>query len=91
MYDHWSLNTIRNSPPSPYWQYFSTTFQQDSPYGQLVYQAMEKAEFMYEKKLLAEIKEKNIEGAVVEFGVSGGGRLNILINAVIISASYREE
>ena len=73
---------VKNSPLSPYWQYFSTTFQYDTPYGKLVYEGMYKAEFMYEKTLLAEIKEKNIEGVIVEFGVSGGWRLKQLVDSM---------
>jgi hypothetical protein len=83
LYDHWFLNTIQNSPSSPYWQYsLLTTFQFDSPYGKLVNHGMFEAEFMFEKTLLAEIKEKNIEGAVVEFGVSSGWRLKHLVDSM---------
>ena len=83
LYDNWFMNNVRNAPPSPYWQYFSTTFNQwDSPYRKLIDEGMFKAEFLYEKELLLEIKEKNIEGAVVEFGVSGGWRLKHLADAM---------
>jgi hypothetical protein len=73
LYDHWFCNNIRDSPPSPYRQYWSlpTTFNGwESHYGEIIQDGMFKAEFLYEKSLLQEIKEKNIEGAVVEFGVS---------------------
>jgi hypothetical protein len=38
---------------------------------------MNKAEFMYEKTFLAEIKEKNIEGAVKESGIFARRRRHV--------------
>jgi hypothetical protein len=77
-YDRWMVDNIKNIPPSPYWQYFSTTFHYESPYGKLVYEGMNNAEFLYEKSLLEEIKVLEIPGSIIEFGVSGGWRLKYL-------------
>lgn len=81
LYEHWLINNVRNAPLYAEWPHLSTTFQYNSHYGKLVYEGMLNAELLFEKELLLEIKEKNIEGALVEFGVSKGVRLKHLIDS----------
>lgn len=71
-FDTWFCSSIRNAPVSPKLP-LASSWNWDSRYGLIVKAAMDEAEALYAEDLLSELKEKNVPGDIVEFGVFEGG------------------
>lgn len=71
-FDTWFCSSIRNAPVSPKLP-LASSWDWDSKYGLIVKAAMDEAEALYAEDLLSELKEKNVPGDIVEFGVFEGG------------------
>lgn len=72
---------IQNFPDSlPNHLYLATSFTHNDPCGEIIKKAMRDAEVQFAKTLLKQIKENNVEGDIVEFGVYTGSWLNDLNN-----------
>ena len=71
-FDNWFCNSIHNAPVSPK-RPLASSWDWNSKYGLPIKNIMDEVEAVYAEDLLLDLKQKNIEGDIVEFGVFEGG------------------
>ncbi|HET7107473.1 MAG TPA: TylF/MycF/NovP-related O-methyltransferase [Candidatus Acidoferrum sp.] len=76
-YDDWCRSVFRQHVPAPGVR-IATSWAEDSEWGLRAYNALALLECEYATKLLAEIRDKKIEGDIVEFGIYQGWWVNFL-------------
>jgi tetratricopeptide (TPR) repeat protein len=76
-YDDWCISVFRQHVPAPGVR-IAASWGEDSEWGLRAYNALALLECEYATKLLAEIRDKNIEGDIVEFGIYQGWWINFL-------------
>jgi len=76
-YDDWCLSVFRQHIPVPGVR-VAVSWADDSEWGLRAYNALALLECEYATKLLTEIRDKNIQGDIVEFGIYQGWWINFL-------------
>lgn len=76
-YDDWCRSVFRLPVPVPGVR-ISASWAEDSEWGLRAYNALAQLECEYAASLLAEIRDKNIEGDIAEFGIFEGWWINFL-------------
>ncbi len=76
-YDDWCRSVFRQHVPVPGVR-IAASWAEDSEWGLRAYNALALLECEYAAKLLAEIRDKNIQGDIVEFGIYQGWWVNFL-------------
>ena len=76
-YDDWCRSVFRQHVPAPGVR-IACSFAKDTQWGLRAYNALALLECEYATKLLAEIRDKNIQGDIVEFGIYQGWWINLL-------------
>ena len=76
-YDDWCRSVFRQDVPASGVR-LATSWADDTEWGLRAYNALAQLECEYATKLLAEIRDKNIEGDIVEFGIFQGWWINFL-------------
>ena len=76
-YDDWCRSVFRQPVPVPGVR-IAASWAEDSEWGLRAYNALALLECEYAARLLAEIRDKNISGDIVEFGIFEGWWLNFL-------------
>ncbi len=76
-YDDWCRAVFRQHVPAPGVR-IAASWAEDSEWGLRAYNAITLLECEYAAKLLAEIRDKKIEGDIVEFGIYQGWWVNFL-------------
>jgi tetratricopeptide (TPR) repeat protein len=76
-YDDWCRSVFRQPVPVPGVR-ISASWTEDSEWGLRAYNALALLECEYASRLLAEIRDKNIEGDIAEFGIFEGWWINFL-------------
>jgi len=74
-YDDWFESVFRVRVPVPVAR-IACSWTEDTPWGHKAHNALLSVELEYVHTLLQEIKEKNIEGEIVEFGIFQGWWIN---------------
>jgi Macrocin-O-methyltransferase (TylF) len=74
-YDDWFESVFRVRVPVPIAR-IACSWPEDTPWGQKAHNALLSVELEYVSMLLREIKERNIEGEIVEFGIFQGWWIN---------------
>ncbi len=70
-YGYWASGHIRGTPPMPRAP-LASSWDPEDPFGAIVSKAMMEAETAFAKELLRSVRDENIPGAIVEFGVFEG-------------------
>ena len=76
-YDEWTRVVFGTEIPVP-GVLFAASFAPETPWGQKVHEALLNVELEYVEQLCGQLKEQNVEGALVEFGVFTGWWINCL-------------
>jgi tetratricopeptide (TPR) repeat protein len=76
-YDDWCRSVFRQHVPAPGVR-IAASWAEDSEWGLRAYNALALLECEYAAKLLAEIRDKNVRGDIVEFGIYQGWWINFL-------------
>jgi len=76
-YDDWCRSVFRQHVPAPGVR-IACSWAEDSEWGLRAYNALALLECEYATKLLGEIRDKNIQGDIVEFGIYQGWWINFL-------------
>lgn len=76
-YGDWCRSVFRQNIPVPGVR-VATSWPEDSEWGLRAYNALAQVECAYVTKLLAEIRDQQIEGDIAEFGIFQGGWINFL-------------
>ena len=76
-YDDWCHSVFRQHVPAPGVR-IACSWAEDSEWGLRAYNALALLECEYATKLLGEIRDKNIQGDIVEFGIYQGWWINFL-------------
>jgi len=76
-YDEWCRTVFRHHVPTPGVR-IAASWAEDSEWGLRAYNALALLECEYATKLLAEIRDKQIPGDIVEFGIFQGWWINFL-------------
>jgi tetratricopeptide (TPR) repeat protein len=76
-YDDWCRSVFRQHVPAPGVR-IAASWAEDSEWGLRAYNALALLECEYAAKLLAEIRDKNVQGDIVEFGIYQGWWINFL-------------
>jgi tetratricopeptide (TPR) repeat protein len=76
-YDDWCRSVFRQHVPAPGVR-IAASWAEDSEWGLRAYNALALLECEYAAKLLEEIRDKNIQGDIVEFGIYQGWWINFL-------------
>ena len=76
-YDDWCRAVFQKLVPAPGVR-IAASWPDDSEWGLRAYNALAQLECEYAAKLLAEIRDKNIQGDIAEFGIYQGWWLNFL-------------
>ncbi len=79
-YDDWCRSVFRQPVPAPGVR-ISASWAEDSEWGLRAYNALALLECEYAARLLAEIRDKKIEGDIAEFGIFEGWWINYLHQA----------
>jgi tetratricopeptide (TPR) repeat protein len=76
-YDDWCRSVFRQHVPVPGVR-IAASWAEDSEWGLRAYNALALLECEYAAKLLSEVRDKNIQGDIVEFGIYQGWWVNFL-------------
>jgi tetratricopeptide (TPR) repeat protein len=76
-YDNWCTSVFRQHLPAPGVR-IAASWAEDSEWGLRAYNALALLECEYAAKLLREIRDKNVPGDIVEFGIYQGWWINFL-------------
>jgi len=76
-YDDWCRSVFRQHVPAPGVRIVAS-WAEDSEWGLRAYNALALLECEYATKLLAEIRDRNVQGDIVEFGIYQGWWINFL-------------
>jgi len=76
-YDDWCRSVFRQHVPAPGVR-IAASWAEDSEWGLRAYNALALLECEYATKLLAEIRDRNVQGDIVEFGIYQGWWINFL-------------
>ena len=76
-YDDWCRSVFRQHVPAPGVR-IAASWAEDSDWGLRAYNALALLECEYATKLLSEIRDKNVLGDIVEFGIYQGWWINFL-------------
>jgi tetratricopeptide (TPR) repeat protein len=76
-YDDWCRSVFRQHVPAPGVR-IAASWAEDSEWGLRAYNTLALLECEYAAKLLEEIRDKNIQGDIVEFGIYQGWWINFL-------------
>lgn len=79
-YEDWFASVFQKRVPAPNVR-IATSWPEDSPWGRRAFLALVELEVAYAEQLLAEIRDKNIEGDIAEFGIFEGWWVNLLWQA----------
>jgi tetratricopeptide (TPR) repeat protein len=76
-YDEWFASTFQQRVPAPNVR-IATSWPEDSPWGRRAFLALVQLECDYVTELLTELRDKNVEGDIAEFGIFEGWWVGLL-------------